>query len=131
MKPGAYEHQRCKGACNFGSIQILINYVFPFLWHTICIMQFVTYYTLRVCSEAALEKDGSTPPTSTKRLEVSPTKKRHLQTKEMVELRHCLLSIEPLLSERRHLRAVRCPGIAKFIPLYCKLLAFSHSMQLG
>ena len=79
-------------------------------------MQFVTYYTLHVCSEAVLEKDDSTPPMSTKRMEVSPMKKRHLQTKEMVELRRCLLSIKPLLSERRHLRTVRCPGIAKFIP---------------
>ena len=35
----------------------------------------------------------------------------------MVELRRCLLSIEPPRSKRRRPGAVRCPGIVKSTPL--------------
>ena len=67
---------------------------------------------------AAAQEDGSTPLPFNKRLEVNLRRRSSaLRKKEMVELRRCLLSIEPPRSKRRRPGAVSCAGRVKSTPL--------------
>ena len=44
VSSGAYERRSHEGACNSGSIQILIAYIFPFWWGAMRVMRSVTYF---------------------------------------------------------------------------------------